>query len=152
VELREDGASAALRALRGLEARGESEGLVEPAHRVREALRALQGLQGHRDRREATTAQGIGCSAAFPLWAKPGSVSHERRHHDTLKLVGRRLVTAKKNIVQRRPAETATPVAMAVAMLIGRAFDLDADAIGYVAIVVAFVPAGVSWLVDTVRS
>jgi hypothetical protein len=61
-------------------------------------------------------------------------------------------MTKKPNIVQRRPAETATPVAMAVAMLIGRAFDLDADAIGYVAIVVAFVPAGVSWLVDTIRS
>jgi hypothetical protein len=58
----------------------------------------------------------------------------------------------KPSIVQRRPAETATPVAMAVAMLIGRAFSLDADTIGYVAIVVAFVPAGVSWLVDTVRS
>lgn len=56
------------------------------------------------------------------------------------------------NIVQRRPAEAATPVAMAVAMLIGRGFDLDADTIGYIAIVVAFVPAGVTWLVELFRS
>jgi hypothetical protein len=67
VELRVLGAYGVLKALRGLEARGESEGLVEPARRGREALRALQGLRVPRARREATTVPGIGCSAAFPL-------------------------------------------------------------------------------------
>jgi len=51
----------------------------------------------------------------------------------------------------RRPAETATPVVMAAAMLVGHALGLDAEDISYVAIVFAFVPAAVSWLVDTWR-
>ena len=58
----------------------------------------------------------------------------------------------KPNIVRRRPAETATPVAMAVAILAGRALKLDGASTGYVAIVVAFVPSGVTWLVATLRS
>ena len=54
--------------------------------------------------------------------------------------------------VQRRPAETATPIAMAVAMLLGRALGVDdPDVIGYIAIVVAFVPAAVTWLVGVIR-
>jgi len=57
------------------------------------------------------------------------------------------LQTAKE-----RPAETATPVAMAIAMLVGRAFHLDADTVAYIAIVVAFVPAAVTWLVHTIRT
>lgn len=58
----------------------------------------------------------------------------------------------KPNIVERRPAETATPVAMAVAMLLARVTGVDdPNTIAYVAIVVGFVPAGITWLVTTVR-
>ena len=39
-------------------------------------------------------------------------------------------------IVKERPAETASPVAMAVAVLVGRLFDFDAETVGYLAILV----------------
>ena len=56
------------------------------------------------------------------------------------------------NIVRRRPAETATPVAMALAVLIARIFGVDdADTVGYIAIVVGFVPAAVTWGVNLRR-
>jgi hypothetical protein len=51
----------------------------------------------------------------------------------------------------RRPAETATPIVMAVALLIGKALDADAETVGYIAIVVAFVPAAVTWIVELAR-
>lgn len=58
-----------------------------------------------------------------------------------------------KNVVKERPAETAAPVAMAVSMLIAKLLDVeDVDTIAYIAIVVAFVPAAVTWLVTLVRS
>jgi len=57
-----------------------------------------------------------------------------------------------KQLATSRPAETATPVVMAAAMLVGHALDLSAEDISYVAIVFAFVPAAVTWLVDTIRS
>jgi hypothetical protein len=56
-----------------------------------------------------------------------------------------------KQIVSSRPAETATPVVMAAAMLVGHALDLSAEDISYVAIVFAFVPAAVTWIVTAVR-
>jgi hypothetical protein len=53
---------------------------------------------------------------------------------------------------QRRPAETATPIAMAVSLLIAKAAGVDDPyTVGYIAIVVAFVPAAVTWLVATSR-
>ena len=56
------------------------------------------------------------------------------------------------NIVQRHPAEIASPVAMAVAVLIAKAVGVDdVDTIGLIAIVVAFVPAAVTWIVATIR-
>lgn len=56
------------------------------------------------------------------------------------------------NIVKNRPAETATPVAMAVAMLIAKLIGVsDVDTVAYLAVVVAFVPAAVTWIVNTVR-
>lgn len=55
------------------------------------------------------------------------------------------------NLIRRRPAESATPVAMAAAMIAGRALGLDAEMTSYVAVVLAFVPTAVTWLVDTVR-
>jgi hypothetical protein len=56
-----------------------------------------------------------------------------------------------KQLAQTRPAETATPVAMAIALLIGKALDADSETIGYIAIVASFVPAAVTWLVEVVR-
>jgi len=54
--------------------------------------------------------------------------------------------------VQKRPAETATPIAMVIALLIAKALDVDDPmTVGYIAIVIAFVPAAVTWLVVTVR-
>lgn len=56
------------------------------------------------------------------------------------------------NIVRRRPAETATPIAMVVAMLIAKLAGVeDAYTVGYIAIVVAFVPTAITWLVTLVR-
>ena len=56
-------------------------------------------------------------------------------------------------LVQKRPAETATPVAMVVALLIAKLLGVeDADTVAYLAVVVAFVPAAVTWLVELVRS
>lgn len=56
------------------------------------------------------------------------------------------------NIVQRRPAEVATPPAMVIAILIAKGLGVeDPDTVGYIALGVAFVPAAVTWLVSTVR-
>lgn len=54
-------------------------------------------------------------------------------------------------IVQQHPAETSTPVAMAVAALICRALHTSAETVAYVAIVVAFVPAAITWGVTLIR-
>lgn len=55
-------------------------------------------------------------------------------------------------IVNKRPAETSAPIAVAIAYLVGRLFDLDVETVGYLSIVVAFVPFAISWLVDRVRA
>ena len=55
------------------------------------------------------------------------------------------------DVARRRPAETTAPVAMAVAMLIGSLVGLDTTQTMYLAIVVAFVPAAVTWVVELVR-
>ena len=56
------------------------------------------------------------------------------------------------SVVKERPAETATPITMAVALLIAKAVGIDdASTIAYIAIIVAFVPAAITWLVDTIR-
>ena len=57
------------------------------------------------------------------------------------------------NIVQRRPAESATPVAMAASVIIADIVGVDnASTMAAIAIVVAFVPAAITWLVTTVKS
>lgn len=57
-----------------------------------------------------------------------------------------------QQIVKDHPAETTGGVATAASMLIARAVGVDdADTIAYIAIIVAFVPAGVTWLVELVR-
>ena len=55
-------------------------------------------------------------------------------------------------LVQKRPAETGTVVAGAVAYLIYRIFDLDAQDVMYLTIVLAFVPTAITWVVNLVRS
>jgi hypothetical protein len=52
------------------------------------------------------------------------------------------------NLIQRRPAETLSPVAMAIAVLIAWALDADSDIIVPLAIVFAFVPAAITWVVE----
>jgi ABC-type nitrate/sulfonate/bicarbonate transport system permease component len=52
------------------------------------------------------------------------------------------------NILQRHPAEASTPPAMAVAGLLCKALGVeDVDTIIYVAVLVAFVPTAVTFLV-----
>ena len=58
---------------------------------------------------------------------------------------------ARPRMVRRRPAESATLVVGAVAFLLGRAFGWDGDVQGAVTIVVGAVPAGITWLVETLR-
>lgn len=56
------------------------------------------------------------------------------------------------NLPRRRPAETATPVVMALAFLIAKLFGVeDVDTVGYIAIAVSFVPAAVTWCVELAR-
>ena len=55
-------------------------------------------------------------------------------------------------IVKNRPAETATPIATAIAALVAKLLGVDdADTIIYLALVLSFVPAAVTWLVVTLR-
>ena len=62
------------------------------------------------------------------------------------------MAAAVPKVVKERPAETASPVAMAVAMLIAKAFSVeDVDTIAYLAIVVSFVPAAVTWGIAAMR-
>jgi hypothetical protein len=58
---------------------------------------------------------------------------------------------ATPKFIEKRPAESATPVAMAVAMLLGKAASLSTDTIAYLAIVVSFTPAAITWLVALKR-
>lgn len=55
------------------------------------------------------------------------------------------------NVVQRRPAETGTLVAGAVAYFIYRIFDLTAEDLAYLTILVAFVPTAITWIVNIIR-
>jgi hypothetical protein len=56
-------------------------------------------------------------------------------------------------IAKTRPAETAMPVVTAIALLIGKAFGVeDTDTIAYIAIVLSFIPAVVTWIVDLRKS
>ena len=51
----------------------------------------------------------------------------------------------------RRPAETGTLVAGAIALVLGRAFGWDGDVQGAVGVIVAALPAAISWSIDRVR-
>ena len=55
-------------------------------------------------------------------------------------------------IAKTRPTETAMPIVTVIAILIGKAIGVeDTDTIAYIALVLSFVPAVVTWIVDLVR-
>lgn len=55
-------------------------------------------------------------------------------------------------IVKEHPAETAMPLATVVAALIAKALGVeDTDTILYIALALSFVPAVVTWIVNTTR-
>jgi hypothetical protein len=56
------------------------------------------------------------------------------------------------NFIKEHPAETAGPLATALAALIAGLIDFDnPDTVIYLAIVLSFVPAVVTWIVDMRR-
>jgi hypothetical protein len=55
-------------------------------------------------------------------------------------------------LVKNHPAETAGPAAMALAALIASLADItDTDTVLYLALVLSFVPAAVTWVVNLKR-
>lgn len=53
------------------------------------------------------------------------------------------------DIAKQRPAETAMPLVTALAILIGKLIGIeDTDTIAYIAIVLSFIPAAVTWIVN----
>lgn len=55
--------------------------------------------------------------------------------------------------IKNRPAETAAPIAMIIAALAAKLIGVeDEDTIIYLAVVISFVPAGVTWVVELVRN
>lgn len=61
------------------------------------------------------------------------------------------IVQQSKDLVARRPAETAAPVAAALAYLFSRLFNWDAEVTSALTVVLSFIPAGVSYIVDHAR-
>jgi hypothetical protein len=59
---------------------------------------------------------------------------------------------AEGNIIQRRPAETTSPVAMAAAMLIAGWLGADETVVIPLAILLACAPAAVTFTVELIRS
>lgn len=60
-------------------------------------------------------------------------------------------MTARR-VVTQRPAEVGAPVALVVARLVSHVLGVeDAETVWDIAIVLAFVPAAITWLVSTVR-
>lgn len=55
-------------------------------------------------------------------------------------------------IAKDRPAETAMPIATVLAALIAKFAGVeDTDTIFYMAIVLSFIPAGVTWVVELIK-
>lgn len=66
---------------------------------------------------------------------------------------GERREMQPTQLVKNHPAETAGPAAMALAALIASLADItDTDTIFYLAIVLSFVPAAVTWAVNLRRN
>ena len=55
------------------------------------------------------------------------------------------------NLPKKHPAETAGPLALALAYLLGQLFGWSDETILYLAIVLSFLPAVVTWIVNLVR-
>jgi len=56
------------------------------------------------------------------------------------------------DIVKSRPAETAMPIATVISALIAKLAGIeDTDTILYIALVISFVPAAVTWVVELVK-
>jgi len=56
-------------------------------------------------------------------------------------------------LAKNRPAETAMPIATVLAALLARALGVeDTDTILYIALVISFVPAAVTWMVELWRN
>jgi hypothetical protein len=56
------------------------------------------------------------------------------------------------DVVKNHPAETAMPIATVLAALIARLIGVeDTDTILYLALVLSFVPAAVTWIVELVK-
>jgi hypothetical protein len=65
---------------------------------------------------------------------------------------GERRKMQPTQLVKNHPAETAGPLAMAIAALIANLADItDTDTIVYLALVLSFVPAVVTWVVNLKR-
>ena len=61
--------------------------------------------------------------------------------------------TPIRDLVKSRPAETAMPIATVLAALIARLLGVeDTDTILYLALALSFVPAGVTWIVELMKS
>lgn len=56
------------------------------------------------------------------------------------------------DVIKNHPAETAMPLATVLAALIARLLGVeDTDTILYLALVLSFIPAAVTWVVELVR-
>lgn len=56
------------------------------------------------------------------------------------------------DVVKNRPAETAAPIATALAALVAKLLGVDdVDTVLYLAMALSFIPAAVTWLVVTLR-
>ena len=61
-------------------------------------------------------------------------------------------MTTPVQLIKSRPAETAMPIATVLAALIAKLAGVeDTDTILYIALALSFIPAAVTWIVDTVR-
>jgi type III secretory pathway component EscS len=66
--------------------------------------------------------------------------------------VRKRIVAAPKAVAQKRPAEVTTGVVGAVVALIAAIFDItDAAVLTSLIVIVGFIPAAITWLVNTIR-
>lgn len=56
------------------------------------------------------------------------------------------------NLVKNHPAETAMPIAVVLAALIGKLAGVeDTDTIFYLGLAISFIPAAITWIVELMR-
>jgi len=62
------------------------------------------------------------------------------------------MVSKPLDLAKSRPAETAMPIATVIAALISKAIGVeDTDTIFYIALLISFVPAAVTWIVELMK-